>query len=209
MANDKFTFGSAGEIQDVEFALARNGYTHALVKKLIKGDTLSFVREVLEGRAEICRIDRLTGKQSTVGSETEKNLLTVDYSVKPSLVNLRLESHVSRTDTVIIDPAKIDLAVMLSSGEGSISGKENQKRLKASGKTLLDVRVMEELLKHPELIPDSWKGKYVFFWGTIFRDADGRLSVPCLCWGGDGWYWDDRWLSYVWNSDSPAACLAS
>lgn len=57
---DKFTFGSAGEIQEVEFAFARNGWTHPLVKKATQGALFGLFREVVEGRAEICRIQRLT-----------------------------------------------------------------------------------------------------------------------------------------------------
>ncbi|MDR3582392.1 MAG: hypothetical protein P4L67_03930 [Candidatus Pacebacteria bacterium] len=50
---DKFTFASAGEIQMVEFALARNGYSHELVSALATGDRLNGFREVLLGNAAI------------------------------------------------------------------------------------------------------------------------------------------------------------
>lgn len=56
---DKFTFNCAGEIQKVEFALARAEYTHADVDELVSGDILQLVREVINGMAEICRIERL------------------------------------------------------------------------------------------------------------------------------------------------------
>jgi hypothetical protein len=57
--SDKFTFSSAGEIQEVEFALARAGATHPEVKELTKGKMLGLVMEVIRGKAEICRIERL------------------------------------------------------------------------------------------------------------------------------------------------------
>ena len=44
---DKFTFSSMGEAQMIEFALARNGYTHELVSALAAGDQLGSIREVL------------------------------------------------------------------------------------------------------------------------------------------------------------------
>ena len=50
---DKFTFSSAGEIQMIEFALARNGYTHELVSTLAAGDQLGSIREVFLGNAKI------------------------------------------------------------------------------------------------------------------------------------------------------------
>lgn len=49
----------------------------------------------------------------------------------------------------------------------------------------------------------------MFFWGTIYRSRDGRLYVRYLYRGVDGWYWDDRWLAYVWFSDNPAPVSAS
>lgn len=63
---DKFTFSSAGEAQEVEFALARHGWTHPLLKKATSGDYFGLFREVLEGRAEICRIERLTAEAAVV-----------------------------------------------------------------------------------------------------------------------------------------------
>ena len=57
--SDKFTFSSAGEIQEVEFALARAKATHSELKELTKGDMLRLVMEVVRGKAEICRIERL------------------------------------------------------------------------------------------------------------------------------------------------------
>jgi hypothetical protein len=60
-------------------------------------------------------------------------------------------------------------------------------------------------LAHPDQIPEDWKGKAVFFWGTIYRDADRRLCVRCLCWGGDGWRWGCLWLGVGFGSGHPAA----
>ncbi len=59
------------------------------------------------------------------------------------------------------------------------------------------------------LIPEEWKGKAVFFWGTIYRDAGGRLCVRFLYWRGDGWVWVYRWLDVDFNGRSPAAVSAS
>ncbi len=62
---DVFTeFNNMGEAQEVEFALKRNGFTHVQLKKLTSGSMLGDIREVLEGRAEICRIKRLAGVTS-------------------------------------------------------------------------------------------------------------------------------------------------
>lgn len=68
---------------------------------------------------------------------------------------------------------------------------------------------MDFYLANPHLIPEEWKGKAVFFWGTIYRDADGHLCVRYLYWRGGGWDWGYRWLDYVWDGDGPAAVPAS
>ena len=148
----------------------------------------------------------------------KSNLLIVDYSIAPSLVNLKIKSHPGRKDIVKYDLSRIERVLTLKSGENRISGHENLKRLKATGKILLDVRVLEELLKHPELIPEEWKKGITYFWGTIFRYSVGYLYVAYLLWNGSRWDWDDywdgsewywycSWLDDDWNGHEPAACL--
>ncbi len=63
-------------------------------------------------------------------------------------------------------------------------------------------------LANPHLIPEEWKGKAVFFWGTVYRYS-GRLYVRYLYWGGGAWRWDFYWLDRVWDDDFPAARRAS
>ena len=72
----------------------------------------------------------------------------------------------------------------------------------------MNANILDYLLAHPELIPEEWKGKYIFFWGTIYRLSDGRLCVRYLIWNGSEWDWSYDWLDDDFNSDSPAA-LAS
>jgi hypothetical protein len=81
-------------------------------------------------------------------------------------------------------------------------------RKELNGKLILNANVLDYLLAHPELIPEEWKGKYIFFWGTIYRDSGGDLSVRYLYWSGSEWNWDYNWLDDDFNSDNPAA-LAS
>lgn len=136
-------------------------------------------------------------------------LLPVDYSIAPSLVNLKIETHPKRTDVVRIDMTKVERVLALKEGDSSITGHENLERLQATGRTLLDVRVLEELWKNKHLIPESWKQGVTYFWGTIFRDGLDGLCVACLCWVGSWWRWGYGWLGSGWDSYGPAACLAS
>lgn len=142
---------------------------------------------------------------------TEAKFLTVDYGVLPSLVEMEIVERYVRSDADQIDLNKVELTLTLKpSDNGSVGGEDNLKRLRATGKRLLDVRVMEELLQHPELIPESWKKVgAVYFWGTIFRRSVGDRCVACLYWSGGAWSWNCVWLVGTWDSSDPAASLAS
>jgi len=176
-------------------------WTNERIKKLSEGSILGQVLDVINGQSTIMQIEKKV-------SETKSNLLVVDYGVAPSLIDLKVKAHPKRKDIAKYDLSKIERVLTLKSRENCISGHENLKRLKASGRTLLDIRVLEELLKHPELIPEEWKNGRTYFWGTIFRHSGGRLFVACLDWGGGGWDWHFHWLGLAWDDYGPAACLA-
>ena len=45
--------------------------------------------------------------------------------------------------------------------------------------------ILDFLLKHPRLFPDSWKGHKIIFWGTIFKHTrGGDLIMLSLSWQG-------------------------
>lgn len=105
-----------------------------------------------------------------------------------------------------IDLSKLELHLEPEQKKGYIKGEVLAERMKGKG---LNANVLDFLLENLELIPESWKGKYVYFWGTIYRDPDGDLCVRCLDWRGGGWYWGSDWLVGDWDSRGPAAVLAS
>jgi hypothetical protein len=91
----------------------------------------------------------------------------------------------------------------------------NKLRKQLSGKPVLNANVLDYLLKNPDLIPEDWKKdekgntRYIFFWGTIYRNSDGSLCVRYLYWLDGGWRWDAYWLGHGWGDYSPAALRAS
>ena len=102
------------------------------------------------------------------------------------------------------------LALYLDPGQqsdGVVKGDELKKLLE--GQPVLPANVLDYLIAHPALIPESWKGQYLFFWGTVYRYADGGLYVRYLYWIGDAWVWDCRWLDSGFGSTRPAAVPAS
>jgi hypothetical protein len=88
-----------------------------------------------------------------------------------------------------------------------IKGNKLHKELK--GQPVLNANVLDYLLAHPELIPEEWKGKSIFFWGTIYRSSNNILVVRYLSWDGDGWSWYYCWLGYDFRSGDPAVLRAS
>ncbi|OHA60175.1 MAG: hypothetical protein A2589_00675 [Candidatus Vogelbacteria bacterium RIFOXYD1_FULL_46_19] len=74
---------------------------------------------------------------------------------------------------------------------------------------VLNANVLDFLLQHPELIPEEWKGKEVFFWGTIYLISDDNLCVRSLSWHGDEWRWSHFWPDFIWPNNYLAAVRAS
>lgn len=88
-----------------------------------------------------------------------------------------------------------------------IGGNDLRKELESQ--PVLNATVLDYLIEHPELYPEDWKGKYIYFWGTIFRDSDGDLCVRFGCWSEGRVVSDCDWLDDVWGGRRPAASLAS
>jgi hypothetical protein len=116
-------------------------------------------------------------------------------------------------DDLFLDGKKIELFLSDKQKKGTVVGNDIRKELE--GKPVLNACHLDYLREHPDLIPDSWKvdeqGKtrYIFFWGSIYRRSVGNLRVRYLYWNDGGWNWSNRWLDDEWNSNNPAAVLAS
>lgn len=115
---------------------------------------------------------------------------------------------------VVWDPAKINLYLSENQQNGKyIEGDKLQKEL--AKEPVLPANILDYLLKNPHLIPEEWKKdangntRYIFFWGTVYRDSGGNLYVRCLYFSDGRWYWDCLWLGLDWYDFDPAAVLAS
>lgn len=106
------------------------------------------------------------------------------------------------------DASKVNLFLSDSQKNGKvIEGNKLRKELAKS--PALNANVLDYLLANPHLIPEEWKGKYVYFWGTIYRDSDGSLYVRYLYWSDRSWDWRYYWLDIGWDDFDPAALRAS
>ncbi|PIR99236.1 hypothetical protein COT87_00525 [Candidatus Collierbacteria bacterium CG10_big_fil_rev_8_21_14_0_10_44_9] len=80
----------------------------------------------------------------------------------------------------------------------------NKLRKELANQPVLNANVLDFLLANPDIIPYEWKGKAVFFWGTIYRSPSGSSCVRYLYWIGGRWSWHASWLGHDWIGDDPA-----
>jgi len=176
----------AGELKA---AFRRGDWTNAEIKGLCEGDILKRVRDVVRGFAEIV---------------TKQHVIDCDQDpFCPS--GWSVESH-QKAGQFTWDPTRVEPYLSPHQRGGkTITGTKLQKEL--SGMSVLNANVLDYLFDHPELIPEDWKGKYVYFWGTIYRHSDGNLNVRYLYWLGGQWHWGYDWLDPDWNGNSPAVLV--
>ena len=191
---DKLTL-DVGLALDLKNAFRRNNWSEGEIKELTKGTFLRDVRKAMLGHAEIKPLDHVIDCDSdpfrpdgwTVEEHKEGGQLKFDLNG----IGLYLSKRQRSNEHI----------------DGHVGGIELRKELE--NQPVLNANVLDYLLAHPELIPDEWKGKYVFFWGTVYRSHDGRLYVRCLCWASDRWSWFCNRLVSDWHSVNQAAVRAS
>jgi len=179
-----------GQANEIKLAARRAGATNADLKRLTEGDIFAQILLVLRGQAKVVSAH------------------IIDCDANPFVPDgWQVEEHI-KGGQLAFDPAKINLYLSKGQKKGKvIQGHNLRKELK--GQPVLNANVLDYLLAHPELIPEEWKSKAVFFWGTIYRGSDGGLYVRYLCWGGGRWDWRCRWLGSGFRGYDPAAVSAS
>ena len=182
-----------GQANELKLAFRRTGWTNEDVKWLCEGDILVNIRNVRLGCAEIKPI-----------------VHAIDCDADPFIPDgWRVEEH-RKGGIFTWDPTNVKLYLSKKQrGEKHITGNDLRKEL--THEPVLNANVLDYLLKseNQHLIPEEYKGKAVFFWGTIYRHSGGSLYVRYLCWGGDRWGWSWRWLGRDFNSYNPAVVCAS
>ncbi|MBU6388623.1 hypothetical protein KGQ72_01995 [Patescibacteria group bacterium] len=183
---------STRQAAELDYAFERNGWSPEEVKKLSTGDFLANVRQALLGYAEIKLVEHVINCDATPFVPDGWEVI----------------EHQKDGQFQWNKDAQKD-ALFLSSAQKKGNTEGNKLRKELADKPVLNACVLDYLLAHPHLIPEEWKGKAIFFWGTIYRDSVGNLCVRYLYWLGDGWDWFDSWLGDDWSDDSPAALRAS
>jgi len=151
--------------------------------------------------------------QQQIGDDAVERFLrgNVELTIKTRIINCdadplvpddwKVEEH-TKGGQFEWNTDNVELYLSDEQKKGPIKGNELRKLLK--DKPVLNANILDYLLAHSELIPEEWKGKAIFFWGTIYRDSDGDLCVRCLYWDGYGWSWDGDWLDGYFFGSSPA-----
>lgn len=179
-----------GQANELKLAFRRADFSNDDIKRLCEGNVLADVRRVLLGHASVTVMEHV-----------------IDCDAAPFVPNgWKVEEH-QKGSQFKFDATKVEFYLSAAQKKGSIEGNKLRKEL--VGKPVLNANVLDYLLKNPHLIPDEWKGKYLFFWGTVYRDSDGGLYVRYLRWHGGRWGWGSGWLGYGWNGGDPAALRAS
>jgi hypothetical protein len=152
-----------------------------------------------------------TGKK---GTEWLENIVNVQIVIDKHIVDLDADPFIPEGWSVEehkkggqfkYDPTEVELYLDEDQKNGkNIDGNKLRKNL--ANQNVFNVNLLDFLLENPQLIPESWKGKAIFFWGTVYRDADGYLFVSYLyCIGGDRWRWDHCRLDDSLDSFNPTA----
>jgi len=184
----KYSVGAMNQLGD---ALELAAFTPEEVSALRNFPHWSRIRDVIRGKAEISYPQRL-----------------IDCDADPFVPDgWAVESH-AKGGQLMFDRAKIRLYLSKAQEKGKpVEGNKLRKEL--ADQPVLNANVLEYLLVHPELIPDEWKGKCVFFWGTIYRYSNGHLYVRYLDWDDVRWFWHIRWLDDDCFTGNLAIILAS
>ncbi|MBI4458166.1 hypothetical protein HY633_04340 [Candidatus Uhrbacteria bacterium] len=190
-----FTLG-CGPAHRLEITLRKADWQLADVTKLTKNEDLCRqIRSVLLGHAKITVMEHV-----------------IDLDKEPfcpeGLYSTGKGAEHRKGGKLILTPGKIKL--FLAEGQkngGCLEGHKLREEL--VNQPVLNANALDYYWAHQELIPEEWKGKVVYFWGTIYRDARRNLFVRYLHRSGDRWVSGFRWLGGDFHGYRPAAVLAS
>lgn len=180
--------------------------------KLNVGDPDAYLRKIKSSASLRRKVaELLVGNTATAQAAapvaTVPVVHTVDLDADPYVPNgWSVEEH-KKGGRFVWDKEKVKFYLSQKQQGGYIIGNDLRKEL--ADKPVFNACLLDFLFAHPELIPEEWKGKAVFFWGTIYRDSDDRLCVRYLYWDDGRWDWNYYWLDSGWNSCSPAVVSAS
>lgn len=188
---------------ELDHALERNGWTPELVKKLSQGCILSDLLPVLQGNAEVKIIRHVVDCSDEATSAHKSEVIyhsgrhTGDKEVVISISGDALYFHGGH--------------VGLFEYKEYVGDSIKELHTEIVQECTLNICVLYYLIKHQELIPESWKekDKFIFFWGTIRNYSSPcrqelHRSVPFLRWLEGKWIYDFKRIDHedvIWQEN--------
>lgn len=176
---------SEGQTHQLMEALQANGFTSAHVTKLGQYDRLGDVRLLLDGMVKIVAVDNVIH-------------LDADPVIREGWSVVEHRRH----NPCAWGLLKVGLYVPDQQKNGKFVGNELRDLMK--DQSVFNANLLDYLLARPALIPDKWKQKSIYFWGTIFRNEYGELCVRYMHSRDGLWRGDYRRLSKFWYPFEPA-----
>ncbi len=184
---------SVRQAAQLDMAAERAGATAADMDRLGQGDMLAQILPFIRGLAIVQIIKHIF------------NLAVAPFC--PLLWIVEPDGHQVGDPKFEWDSTKVALYLDEGQKTGIVNGTELREKLK--GQRVFNANLLDHLLSRPELIPDDWKGKAVFFWGTIYRGPSGNLLVRYLYWDSKQWRWHYRLLVSEFMAGGPALVSSS
>lgn len=178
--------------------------TNEIIRRIVRGnisyeDALEVMQKIIiEGKSAM-HLDVILGKASIIDNRN-----VIDCESNPFVPDgWKIDEHFA-CGFVEFTPKNVSLYMPKKQEKGNIGG--NHLWTELWNKPFMNANVLDHLLAHPEIIPEEWKGKCIFFWGTFYKDEHGIICVRYLKFlGNSKWSWGKRGLGCDFSSDSPAA----
>ncbi len=192
---------TATQFLALQDAFARNGWSSTHVDQMCVGSTLGEFLQVLCGQAEI-----------------RANAHIIDCDARPAKVPVHSDICLHKPGGQMLwDSSNVEITRISTARYQDLSVEDM-----AAAEPFLNARVLEYLLQHPHLIPESWKKKEngkILFLGTLYkatrytRHSRGQttiISARYLTWHGNVWRsgsFQTGWLRSGFNGKCSAAKL--
>ncbi|MAG11703.1 MAG: hypothetical protein CMI52_02750 [Parcubacteria group bacterium] len=162
----------------------RNGLTITELRRLAEDDVMQRVIPIIRD-------------EPPVESAPDPNRIIIDCDADPFIPDSwSVEEH-RKGGQLEWNCENVELWLSQEQQSSSIQGHQLRKQM--AEKRVFNANVLDHLLTNPHIIPEEWKSQYIFFWGTIYRNRNGRLYVRSLYWDGGAWCWNDGWLGRRWR----------
>lgn len=171
-----------GQANELKLAFRRGLWTNAEIKGLCQGDLLSRIRSALHGHARIV--------EAVIDSDGHGERVPNFYRDMPATII----EHAKLGD-IVWNPFKVRFYHAFEELGGICYWPKVKKAL--AGKKLLNATMMEYLIAHQALVPESWPryadgNQYsLAFAGTVYRTCDGAQTIRVMMRYGDERPWHE------------------